>query len=162
MKALGVSDRSAGLDQRRKGPRRDPNLGHLAAEVRRRQARGEARGAGGREDVVGAGDVVSEGRRRRPADEQAAGVADARGEVLRTRADQLEVLGGVGVGELEALLERARVDEDAARGAGGSLGLLERCDVGLQAIEQLAAGGCGDDECLGAVLPERAGRGRSV
>ena len=44
----------------------DPHLGEAAAEVRGGQPGGEARRAVGRQDVVGAGDVVAErGRRRR-------------------------------------------------------------------------------------------------
>ena len=49
------------------------HLGHRAAEVARRERRGEARGAARRQDVVGAGDVVAERGRARGADEQAAG-----------------------------------------------------------------------------------------
>ena len=56
-----------------------------AAEVARREHRGEARRAARRQDVVGARDVVAEGGRAVGADEQAAGRAD-RGASASTSA----------------------------------------------------------------------------
>ena len=89
----------------------DPHLGHPAPEVARREHRGEARRAAGRQHVVGAGDVVAERGRARGADEQAAGAAHQRRERLDLRADQLQVLGRERVRELERLARVGDLDE---------------------------------------------------
>ena len=60
LEALGAGDRGAGGGEPR-GARADAHLGHAPAEVARRERRGEARGAAGRQHVVGARDVVAEG-----------------------------------------------------------------------------------------------------
>ena len=90
--ALRAGDRRPRRGERC-GSRADVDLGHRAAEVARRERRGEARGAAGRQHVVGAGDVVAERRRAVEAHEQAAGAADLRRERLDLGSDQLQVLG---------------------------------------------------------------------
>ncbi len=52
--------------------------------------------------MVAAGHVVAEGGGAERADEQAAGAPDLASEALGVRADQLEVLGGVGLDDRDA------------------------------------------------------------
>ena len=91
-------DRHAGARQRGRGVV-EPDLGHAAPEVADVEAGGEARGALGGQRVVRTRDVVAERGAGGVADEQAAGVADARRERLRRRARELQVLGGQRLGE---------------------------------------------------------------
>ena len=72
-----------------------------AREVRRRESGGEARRAGGRQDVVGARDVVAERGPAPRADEQAARPGDPRRERFGRHADELEMLGRERLGQRE-------------------------------------------------------------
>ena len=77
-------------------------------EVEHAEARGEAGAARRRQHVVGARHVVADHLRRVRAEEDGAGIADARGERFRVARRDLEVLGGDAVGERGRLVERAR------------------------------------------------------
>ncbi len=90
--ALGTRDRRSGARERGSGAA-DAHLGHPPPEVPGGQPGGEARGAPGRQRVVGAGHVVAERRAGLPAHEQAARPAHARRQGLRRSARELEVLG---------------------------------------------------------------------
>ena len=80
-----------------------------------------ARAAGRGQDVVGPGGVVAEGHRRIRTDEDGTGVADPRGDRCRVTGLDLQVLGGVGVDDVEPGVEV--VDEDdAGLGTGEGLG----------------------------------------
>ena len=87
LKALGAGDRRAGGGELGTcaAQRTDPHLGHAPAEVPRGERRGEAGGAVRRQHVVGAGDIVAEGRRRAGADEQAAGASAPSARAPRAR-----------------------------------------------------------------------------
>ena len=86
----------------------------------RGQARGEARRAAGGQRVVGARDVVAERGGALAPHEDAAGRRTRGGERLGGGADELEVLGGEGLGEREAGVERrARRPARAAAAPSG-------------------------------------------
>ena len=106
--------------RRGRRPRASASREYSTTCTERRNARTErpeewqAQPAGG-QHVVGAGAVVAERHRRVRADEDRAGVADPGGVGRRVGGLDLEVLGGVGVDHVEALLEV--VDEHDARTA---------------------------------------------
>ena len=101
----------AGRQRRRRGA--DSHLAHAPAEVARAEPGGEARGAAGRQRVVGAGDVVAERGGPGRADEEAAGAAHARRQRLGAVADQLEVLGRERLGEARAPASRSGTSTSA-------------------------------------------------
>ena len=76
----------------------------VLAEVVDPQGPREPGRAVGGQHVVGAGQVVADGRRRQRAAEHRAGVADQRQQRLGVVHEQLEVLGGDGVGHGHGLL----------------------------------------------------------
>ena len=118
--ALGPRDRRAGAGERG-GRGADPDLAHAPAEVARRRA---ARRTGPRRRSAACGSSPRRSRRTpwplSRADEHAAGAAHARRERLGRGADELEVLGGEGLGEGEGGLEVGRVDERRRAASPGS------------------------------------------
>ena len=87
--ALGAGERVGVRGQRRGGLGRELDGGDPAAEGAGPERAREATGAAGRQDVVGAGDVVAEGGGAVAADEDAAGGRDPVGEQRCVLLDQL-------------------------------------------------------------------------
>ena len=75
------------------------------------EAGGEARGAGGRQHVVGTGHVVAQRNRGIRATEDGARVADLGNHRVRIGGLHFEVLGGVCVGRVDGLLDAIREDD---------------------------------------------------
>ena len=99
---------------------------HRLGERAHRQTRGVAGAAAGGQHVVGPGAVVAEGGRGVVADEDRSGVADAGGDGRSVAGLDLQVLRGVGVAHLHALVEV--VDQHDA-GLGAAQGDLDALDV---------------------------------
>ena len=112
---------------------------HGLEERPHRQSRRVAGTAGGREHVVGAGAVVAERHRGVRTDEDRAGVADARCPVDSVDRVDLEVLGGIRVDDLLALVEvvdqrrspTARPDSAAVTRSACLVAATWRLELGL-------------------------------
>ena len=111
-------------DRRAAPPRRAPPAStrhdvDVLEEVVDPERAGEAGRAVGGQHVVGPGEVVADRRRRVGAAEHGAGVAHERQQRLGVGDEQLEVLGGDGVGDVDGLLGSVAQHRVAALGEGG-------------------------------------------
>ena len=88
--------------QRRRAAFEDRGALH---EIEHAEARGEARRARRRQHMVGAGDIIAYRLRRIGADEDRAGVADPRGQILGVFAGDFQMLGGDAVDERQSVGE---------------------------------------------------------
>src|SRR5438128_2522061 len=104
LESLGSRDWHAGAGELGRGLVVDLDLGYTAAEVVRRETGAKARGACGREDVVGAGDVVAKRGRTAGANEDAAGCGGPGSESLDLGSDELQVLRRKGVRDRQRLM----------------------------------------------------------
>jgi hypothetical protein len=87
----------------------------LPAEGAGTERAGVAAGPACRQDVVGAGDVIAEGRGSLEAEEDAACRPDPAGEQRSVLLDELEVLGGVGVREIDRRLGIGHLNQGEGR-----------------------------------------------
>ena len=111
--ALGIGEgHRGGADIGERGTvERDP--GGALEEIIYRQARGEAGGAGGGQDMVGAGDVVANGLRAVGAQENGAGMADIGEDSFRILQHELQMFGCDAVGEADGLRPVLHQDDGA-------------------------------------------------
>ena len=116
-RAIGAPAAASLRGAARRSAPRSCGGGSGAARAPRRSGRRRPSGS----DVVGAGDVVAEGRRAVGADEQAAGGLHAAASALDVGADQLQVLGGERVGERERLA-RGSATSTSAKAASPTVG----------------------------------------
>ena len=150
LEPLGAGDRAARAGQSGRGLA-DLDLGHAAAKLAWRQRGPVPGGPRGGQDVVGAGNVIRKRGPARPPHQQAPGAPDAGRQGLGVRTEELQVLGGEGLGQGESRLQAIHAYQST--GPRRTLGSdAQPLEIAGDFLDRLLRGGHRDHEALGAVL----------